>query len=160
MKSKWLVFTNAYIFFGTSLYAGVLWSLHFFWYPTWRVYTAENYYDHFIPPTAAATQFFTIVVPLMFACHAIMVWKEWKTDMRWVAVGALACLTGATYVGQFHIIPINKILAGRITDPARLTDLLQQWMALNDIRWVVMTISWLLLMYYFGSKAYRWDTRS
>jgi len=88
-----------------------------------------------------------------------MVWKEWKTGMRWIAVGSMACLTGATYVGTLHIIPINKILAGRLTDDARVTDLLQQWMRLNDIRFVVMTISWLLLMYYFGSKAYKWDTR-
>jgi uncharacterized membrane protein len=95
----------------------------------------------------------------MFLCHAIMVWKEWKTDMRWFAVGPLACLAGATYVGQLHIIPINKILTGRVTDVARVTELLQQWMFLNDIRWVLMTISWLLLMYYFASKAYKWDTR-
>lgn len=160
MKSKWLVFTNSYIFFGTTLYVGVLWSLRFFWYPTWRIYTAENYYDHFIPPTQAATRFFTIVVPVMFLCHVIMVWKEWKTNMRWIAVGALACLSGATYVGQLHIIPINKILAGHITDEARVTDLLQQWMFLNDIRWVFMTIAWLLMMYYFGSKAYKWDKQS
>ena len=160
MKSKWMVLNNAYIFFGDSLYAGVLWALRFFWYPTWRVYTADNYYDHFIPPTQAATRFFTFVVPVMFLCNVIMVWKEWKTGMRWIAVGSLACLSGATYVGQAHIIPINKILAGHVTDQARVTELFRQWMFLNDIRWVIMTLAWVLMMYYFGSKAYRWDARS
>ena len=160
MKSTWVAITNAYILFGDSLYAGVLWALHFFWYPTWQVYTASDYYDHFIPPTAAATRFFTVVVPLMFLCHGIMVWKEWRTGARWVALGALACLTAATYVGQFHIIPINKILATHVTDGARVTALMRQWMFLNDIRWVVMTMSWLLMMYYFAAKAHRWDAQT
>jgi uncharacterized membrane protein len=160
MKAKWQLFTNAYIFFGSSIYVGVLWALHFFWYPTWQVYTAANYYDHFIPPTQAATRFFTVVVPLMFIGYVLMVWKEWSTDMRWVSVGALLGLAGSTFVGQLYIIPINKILAGHITDDARVTDLMQQWMKLNDIRSVLMTISWLLLMYYFGSKAYKWDTQA
>lgn len=160
MKSKWLLLNNAYIFFGCSLYAGVLWALHFFWYPTWSVYTAANYYDHFIPPTQAATRFFTVVVPPMFLCLVIMVWTERKTTMRWVAAATLACLTAATYVGQFHIIPVNKILTQHITDQARVSELFQQWMSLNDIRWVIMTAAWLLMMYYFGSKAYRWDKQS
>ncbi len=160
MKSVWMVINNAYVFFGTTLYVGVLWALHFFWYPTWSVYNAANYYDHFIPPTLAATKFFTIVVPIMFLTHVIMVWKEWRTSMRWVAMVPLLCLAAASYVGQMHIIPINKILGTRVTDPARVSELLQQWMQLNDIRWVLMTASWVVLMYYFGAKAYKWDTRA
>jgi hypothetical protein len=160
MKEKLLVFNNACIFFGTTLYVGVLWALHFFWFPTWRNFKVDNYYDQFIPQTTAATQFFTIVVPIMFLCYVIMVWKEWKTKMRWISIGALACLALATYVGTLHIIPINKILAGHITDQARLTKLFQQWMFLNDIRWILMTISWVLLMYYFGAKAYKLDAQS
>ena len=38
-----------------------------------------------------------------------------------------------------------------------MTELLQKWMWLNDIRMVLMTLGWILLMYYFGSKAYRAD---
>lgn len=161
MKPVLMSINNAYIFFGTTLYCGVLWALHFFWYPTWRVFLVDNYYEHFIPPTAAATEFFTIVVPIMFLCHAIMVWQEWraKSNMRWIAIVPLACLTAATYVGQLHIIPINKILATRIADQARLTELFQQWMLLNDIRWVLMTVAWAAMMFYFGYKAYKWDTR-
>jgi hypothetical protein len=151
------VFTNAYVFFGTTLYVGVLWALHFFWFPTWTKLTVDNYYDQFIPQTATATRFFTVVVPLMFLGHAIMCWKEWKTSMRWVSLGALACLGAATYDGTLHIIPINKILATHITDPERVTALLKKWMCLNDIRMVLLTASWLLLMYYFGSKAHKAD---
>jgi hypothetical protein len=159
VKEKLLVFNSSCIFFGTTLYVGVLWALHFFWFPTWQDFKVENYYDQFIPQTAAATKFFTVVVPIMFLCSVIMVWKDWKTSMRWIAAGSLACLALATYVGTLHIIPINKILAARVTDQARLTDLFQQWMFLNDIRWVLMTLSWVLLMYYFGAKAYKLDTQ-
>ena len=158
MKSIWMVINNAYIFFGCTLYAGVLWALRFFWYPTWEVYTAGNYYDHFIPPTSAATRFFTIVVPLMFICHLIMIRAEWRTPMRWVAVAAMLCLVVSTFVGQMYIIPINKILATHIADNNEVARLLKEWMSLNDIRFIFMTLAWLLMMYYFGSKAYSWDT--
>jgi hypothetical protein len=157
VKSILMVFNNAYIFFGTTLYVGVLWSLHFFWFPTWTTLKVENYYDQFIPQTTAATKFFTIVVPIMFLAHVIMCWKEWKHGKRWISLAALAMLSGATYVGTQHIIPVNKILKGHLTDQAQVTELLQKWMSLNDIRMVLMTSSWLLLMYYFGSKARRAD---
>jgi hypothetical protein len=149
----WLLAINhAYAFFGTTLYVGVLWALHFFWYPTWRLFNVQNYYDQFIPPTSAATRFFTIVVPLMFLALVVMVWSEWKTRHRWTALLALACIGGATYVGQGFIIPVNKTLATHIADPARLTALLQRWMMLNDIRMAIMTVMWLTMMYYFVSK--------
>jgi uncharacterized membrane protein len=158
MKSIWMVINNAYVFFGCTLYAGVLWALRFFWYPTWEVYTAGNYYDHFIPPTTAATHFFTIVVPLMFMCHLIMIRSEWHTSMRWLSVAAMLCLVVSTFVGQMYIIPINHTLATHIADNNEVSRLLKEWMSLNDIRFIFMTLAWLLMMYYFGSKAYYWDT--
>jgi hypothetical protein len=157
MKAILYLINNACIFFGTTLYAGVLWSLHFFWFPSWTKLTVANYYDQFIPQTSTATRFFTVVVPIMFLCNAIMIKVEWKTRMRWASILALICVSGSTYVGQMHIIPINKILKGGIADQARLTDLLSQWMHLNDIRWVLMTVGWLTMMYYFGSKSMRAD---
>lgn len=147
-----LAAVHAYTFFGTTIYVGVLWALHFFWYPTWRLFTVQNYYDQFIPPTSAATRFFTVVVPLMFAALVTMVWTERKQRTWWTAALALACLAGATYVGQAHIIPVNKILATHITNPARLTELLQRWMLLNDIRMTIMTAMWLTMMWYFVKR--------
>ena len=38
------------------------------------------------------------------------------------------------------------------TDQGTLTSLLERWMALNDIRWILLTIMWLVMMYYFVSK--------
>ncbi len=157
MKSIWMVFNNAYIFFGTTLYVGVLWSLHFFWFPTWTNLKVENYYDQFIPQTTAATKFFTVLVPIMFLAHLIMCWKEWKGNMRWPSLAALGMLATATYVGTQHIIPVNKILKGHLTDQVQVTELLKKWMSLNDIRMALMTASWCLLMYYFAVKARRSD---
>jgi hypothetical protein len=152
MKQLLLVINHAYIFFGATLYVGVLWALHFFWFPGWTTLTVDNYYDRFIPPTTIATQFFTIVVPLMFLALVVMIVTEWKTRFRWVAIAALLCLGLATYVGQLHIIPINKILATGIAEQSQLSELLQQWMFLNDIRWVLLTLMWLIMMYYFTAK--------
>ena len=152
MKRILLALNHGYFFFGTTLYVGVLWALHFFWFPSWRTLTVENYYDQFIPQTSTATRFFTVVVPLMFLTGAIMAWREWRTPQRWYPLGALLCLATATFVGTRRIIPVNKILATHITDQARLTSLLQRWMELNDIRWVLLTIAWLLLMVYFFRK--------
>ncbi|MGH3118957.1 MAG: hypothetical protein ACRDQ2_17960 [Gaiellales bacterium] len=156
MKRVLLAINHAYLFFGTTLYVGVLWALHFFWFPSWRGLTVANYYEQFIPQTSAATRFFTIVVPLMILAMVVMLWSEWKTRLRWVPIVALLCLGGATFFGTMRIIPVNRILAGRVTDQARLTELLQRWMSLNDIRWVLLTILWLTLMYYFLRKGDTW----
>jgi Domain of unknown function (DUF1772) len=152
MKAKLLALNHAYIFFGATLYCGVLWALRFFWFPTWHHLTPANYYEQFIPQTDAATRFFTVVVPIMLFCNLVMIIAEWKGKFRWTAILALLCILGATFDGTLYIIPINKILAKTITDPAQLTALLERWMSLNDIRWILLTIMWLVMMYYFVAK--------
>ncbi len=139
------------LMFGTTVYMGVLWALHFFWYPSWEVMNVGNVQDHFILPTSAATRFFTVVVPIMFLTSIIMIWLEWKTKFRWHAIVGLLGVTGATLVGQILIIPVNKRIAGGV-DQATLTELLEEWMVLNDIRWIIITIMWLALMIYFLMK--------
>lgn len=152
MKAKLLALNHAYLFFGATLYCGVLWSLHFFWFPSWKNLQVDNYYNQFIPQTSAATRFFTIVVPLMFLTALILIISEWRTRLRWVAIAAMICIVAATYVGQLHIIPVNKILEQGVKDQAQLTAHLEHWMFLNDIRWVLLTIMWLVMMYYFIAK--------
>jgi hypothetical protein len=152
MKPKLLAANHAYSMFGTTLYVGVLWALRFFWYPGWRKLKVSNYFDQFVPQTTAATKFFTVVVPLMYLSLATMTVTERKSRLRWVPLGGLTCLSAATYVGQGHIIPINKILAQGVTDQTELEEYLRRWMALNDIRWGLMTTMWLILMYYFIAK--------
>jgi hypothetical protein len=152
MKGILLAINHAYVFFGATLYCGVLWALHFFWYPTWRHLQIANYYEQFIPQTDSATKFFTVVVPLMFLTLIIMIVAEWKGGVVWAPIAALLLLAGATYVGQAHIIPINKILARHVTDQAQLTAYLEKWISLNEIRWVLTTLMWLVMMIYFIVK--------
>ena len=153
MKSKWLALNHACIFFGTTLYCGVLWALHFFWFPTWAHLTVANYHDQFVPETLAATAFFTIVVPIMFFCCLVMIITEWRHGVfRWIAIAACACLAAATWVGQGYIIPINKIIDAGVAEQSQLSDLLERWMALNDIRWALLTLMWIVMMYYFVAK--------
>ena len=142
---------HGFLMFGTTVYVGVLWALHYFWYPSWEVMNVGNVQEHFILPTSAATEFFTIVVPIMFLCAIIMIVLEWKTKFRWHAIIGLLGVIGATFVGQVYIIPVNKTIAAGV-QPDQLNGLLQEWMVLNDIRWIIMTIMWLALMIYFLTK--------
>jgi glucan phosphoethanolaminetransferase (alkaline phosphatase superfamily) len=152
MKRILLAVNHSYLFFGATLYVGVLWALRFFWYPSWSKMTVDSVQDHFILPTNAATRFFTVVVPLMFLASIVFLVTEWKTRFRWTAILSLLCISAATYVGWLHIIPVNKLIKAGVADQAQLTPLFKQWMMLNDIRWVLLTVMWLTLMYYFIAK--------
>jgi len=152
MKKILFTINHVYLLFGTSLYVGVLWALHFFWYPSWETITLETVHDHFILPTEAATDFFTIVVPLMILTNIILIVQEWKTKYRWSTAFALFCFLVALYIGEFHIFPINDIIYSGVDSLERLRELFKQWMFLNDVRLVITTIMWLTLIYYFISK--------
>ena len=94
----------------------------------------------------------------MFVAGAVMIWMEWKTPQRWLAVFALACIVGATVVGQVLIIPVNETIAAGVM-PDVITGLFERWMLYNDIRWVIMTVMWLTLLVYFirkGDLLARW----
>ena len=75
---------HLFLMFGTTVYVGVLWALHFFWYPSWEVMNVGNVQDHFILPTSAATKFFTIIVPIMFLCSGVMIRLGRVRDNRMV----------------------------------------------------------------------------
>lgn len=152
-KQLLLDINNAYLMFGTTMYVGVLWALHFFWYPSWSVMNLSNVQDHFINPTAAATDFFWIVVPLMILANIILIISEWRTKYKYVGFICMACVFGASYYGQALIIPINDYIhAGSVNSEQELTSLLKDWMKYNDARWIIMSIQWLAMMYFFTSK--------
>jgi glucan phosphoethanolaminetransferase (alkaline phosphatase superfamily) len=152
MKNPLLNINHALLMLGTTIYVGVLWALHFFWYPSWENMTLDVVQAHFIGPTSEATKFFTIVVPIMFVCNLVLIWAEWRTRFRWVAIVAILGIIGSTLVGQLLIIPINQAIAKGVATQAELTPMLQEWMKLNDVRWVMMNVMWLALMYFFLSK--------
>ncbi len=141
-----------FLMFGTTVYMGVLWALKIFWFPGWKSITTDVVQEHFIGPTGRATVFFTIVVPVMFICNAIMIWREWHTKYRWTSIISMIGIVGSTIVGKLLIIPINNEIALGKTNQADLTVMLQTWMNYNDIRWIMMTIMWLALMYFFLTR--------
>lgn len=56
-KQFLLDLNNAYLMFGTTVYVGVPWALHYFWYPSWTSMNLASVQEHFIAPTGAATDF-------------------------------------------------------------------------------------------------------
>ncbi len=152
MKENLLVINHAYFFFGTTIYAGTLWALRFFFYQSWNALNVGNVHAHFVGPTRRATTFFTVVVPLMFVASVVMVVTEWGKAQLWQSLVGLAAITVSTVVGKGLIIPINKRITAGVADDATLVPLLKRWMQYNDIRFVVMTLGWIAMMWYFAAR--------
>ena len=152
MKPYLLAVNHAYIFFCTSLYLGLFWSLNFFWFPSYRELQVDNYVDQIIPQTTAATEFFIPVISVMAVAVAVMLVFEWKTRFRWIPLLWIPALGGTVMVQQLLIEPVNDRLAAGVTSQAALLELLEQWMLLNQVRGGVLTVMWLVMMYYFVAK--------
>src|SRR5690606_19788361 len=150
LKKTLIDINNKYIFFCASIYLGLFWSLHFFWFPNYPdTLTVDNYYDAIIPITNAATRFFLITIPIMAVTLAIMLITEWKTRLRWVPLAWIPGLLAPVLVQQIFIEGVNDQFKAGVTDPATLQELLQKWMFLNDVRWIILTIMWFITMYFF-----------
>ena len=159
-KQNLLDLNNAYIFFCSSMYLGMFWSLHFFWFPNYpKTLNVTNYYDAIIPQTDLATKFFFITIPVMAVAILIMLITEWRTKLRWVPLTWIPGLLIPAVVQQQFIESINDQFKAGITDPELLQKLLKEWMFLNDIRWIVLTIMWLITMYFFIAKARHHQSR-
>jgi len=157
MKPILLTLNHAYLFFGTTLYVGVLWAMRFFWYPSWGEITLADVQVHFVGPTSRATAFFTIVVPLMFLTNLIFIIAERKSPTVILAVLAALCIGCATYVGQAYIIPVNHEIGAGLASQAELHEKLGQWMTYNTIRFWLMTPMWLIMITYFVIKGHLLD---
>lgn len=148
--------SNAYIFFCASIYLGMFWSLHFFWFPNYpSTLNLDNYYDAIIPQTTLATKFFFITIPIMVAALVVMLISEWKTKFMWVPLAWIPGLFAPVIVQQAFIEKINDEFSAGVSDEARLQVLLGDWMFLNDLRWIILTIMWGITMYFFIAKAKR-----
>jgi len=153
VKQTLIDINNAYIFFCASLYLGMFWSLHFFWFPNYpKTLNIDNYYDAIIPQTTLATKFFFITIPIMAFAILIMLLTEWKSKLRWIPLAWIPGLLIPVVVQQKYIENVNEQFISGITDPVKLTELLKEWMFLNDIRWIILTIMWLITMYFFIAK--------
>ncbi|MBD8489043.1 hypothetical protein IFO69_09825 [Echinicola sp. CAU 1574] len=154
LKQTLVDINNAYIFFCSSIYLGMFWSLHLFWFPNYpSTLNLENYYDAIIPQTTLATKFFFITIPIMAVAIVIMLITEWKTKLKWVPILWAPGLLIPVVIQQAYIETINNEFIDGVTDEARLQELLQEWMYLNDLRWIILSIMWGVTMYFFIAKA-------
>jgi len=155
MKTKLLLFSYVILFAGVSIYFGTGWSTVIFQFPTLPELNVGNYYLHFVPQVAAATGFFTVLVPLMCLICLVMLKKEWHSRVRWVPIVVLLCIIAASAITYFLIFPINREMAARITDPQQLTVAIGKWVQYTWYRVALWSIEWAALMYYFASRAYQ-----
>lgn len=154
MKQILIDISNAYIFFCASLYLGLFWSLHFFWFPHYPdTLNVENYYDAIIPQTTTATEFFFITIPIMAVAIVIMLITEWKTKFRWVPILWIPGLLAPVIIQQMYIEKVNNQFIEGISEMTTLQELLSEWMFLNDLRWIILTIMWAVTMYFFIAKS-------
>ena len=153
IKQTLVDINNAYIFFCASIYLGMFWSLHFFWFPNYpKTLNVGNYYDAIIPQTNLATKYFFITIPIMAVAILIMLITEWKSKLMWVPIAWIPGLLAPVVVQQRFIEDINDQFKAGVTDPAVLQNLLTDWMFWNDVRWIILTIMWLITMYFFIAK--------
>jgi len=156
MKRFFLALNHGYYFWGTSIYVGLLWALHFIFYPSWKSITPDSVQEHFMVPVNAATAFFTIVVPVMLLSGLVMICSEWKNGKKITTIAAYLSLLLMMIVGYFLIKPINdavaKSIADKTLDSPHLAAQLADWMFYNDLRLVIMTAMWMILLYYFYKK--------
>jgi hypothetical protein len=132
-----------------AMYFGTGWSLVLFSFPIRSRLTIHTYYDQFVPQVTLATRFFTWMTSLMIATSIVMLISEWE-HYWWAPSAVLAGVVAATALTMAFILPLNKVMAARITDPAVLDTTLRRWMALNRVRVALWTVQWLAMATYFG----------
>jgi hypothetical protein len=81
-----------------------------------------------------------------------MLITEWKTRFRWVPIAWVVGLGVPIWVQQGPIEKVNDALKAGVTDPQQLSELVNRWMMLNDVRMVILTTMWCVTLYYFMAK--------
>lgn len=152
MKEILLTINDVYWLVGATIYVGVLTTLRLFLYPSWTTLRPETTHDHFTLPTEAATRFFLIAIPTWIFVAIVMIVSEWGETTIWPPIIAFLGLMTTTLVGWFGIQPINREIKAGVSDEARLRELLQRWMKINDLRWAAVIIMWAALCAYFVIK--------
>ncbi len=149
-----LLLNHSLLFLCCSMYLGTGGFLLFFLFPLEPQLTVDNYYLVFVAPVASATSFFTYMTVVMIICALIMLFTEWFSGIRWVPVVVLLAVAAATALTTVFIFPINKELAGGITDAARLEVVVHHWANLSRIRLSLWVIQWAAMMYWFYRLAW------
>ena len=155
MKGRLLIANHVFLLLCASMYLGTGGSLVLFSFPVAPQLTPDNYYLQFVPQVQAATEFFTTMTKLMLAACLVMLVAEWRQPTRWVPIVVLLAILVATGVTMKWIFPLNAAMAGHITDPVKLHQVLDEWMQLNRLRADLWCVQWAALAWYFARWTYR-----
>ena len=155
MKAPLTVWNASFLFLTTAMYLGTGWSLWLFQFPVAPHLTPQTYYWAFVPQVASATSFFTWMTSLMILSALIMLWLEWKTDMRWVPIVVLVAVLTATGLTVKFIFPYNNAMSAGIQDAVQLQEILAKWMMWNKVRVSLWTVQWAAMMWYFGRRTWQ-----
>ena len=136
-----------------SMYLGTGGSLALFQFPSFGSITVDNYRLIINDPVHRATVFFTYMTNVMLLNCVVMFVGEFRTRMRWFPVAVLVELTSVTLLTVLGIFRYNDQLYAGITDPAKLKEVLDSWLALNWLRVSIWAVMWLTVMGYFSVKA-------
>ncbi len=153
MRGTLVTVNDSFFFFIATIYVGAMWTIRFFFYPSWNSMKVADLPNHFVIPVKAATQFFTYVLPPMLCAGAVMIVTEWGKAQLWQAIVAFAGVSVSILAFEIWIKPVN-IRIGQVTDDKTLTPLLQKWMALNNIRFASTTVTWLATMWFFVGRGH------
>ncbi|MEA2214228.1 MAG: hypothetical protein QOF83_4176 [Solirubrobacteraceae bacterium] len=149
MHSTLIVLNDVLLLACCSMYLGTGWSLILFSFSNAANLTIDNYYEQFVPQVTAATRFFTVMTIVMLGAAGVMIVSEWHHRV-WAPVIVLVGVIAATVLTEVVILPVNKVMAGHIRDPALLRATLSRWMTFNRFRVALWTLSWLAMAIYFG----------
>lgn len=148
----WLAANDLFLLLCTSMYLGTGWSLALFSFPVAGKLRPDNYYDQFVPQVQAATRFFTVMTTLMLAAGAVMVVWEPISWQRLFPAIVLAGVVAATTLTVIWILPLNRRMAGGITDQTELDSVLGRWMRLNWLRVGLWTLQWASMAVWLGVR--------
>jgi Domain of unknown function (DUF1772) len=152
MKGKLLATTYLAALFVTTIYVGLMWSLHFFWFPSWQEVASTDFRNHFEVPVREATRFFTYLVPIQLLSLGILAWIEFRGRFRWLTLSSFIIMSATHVLAIILIFPINRKLSAVGTPELEVRSGLQQWMMYNDGRGFLATTVWFLLLVYILKK--------
>ncbi len=152
MKETLLTINHVYLLAGATIYVGVLTTLRLFLYPTWTDVRPDNLQQRFSQPVEAATKFFTMAIPTWTFSVLVMIVTEWGESTMWAPIVAFLMLMTTAIMTLLVIQPINRQLKAGVRDMAQMTDLLQRWMKINNVRWGIVIVFWAAVVWYFVQK--------
>ena len=132
-----------YILAVSSIYMGLLISLHLFWYPTWEMISITNLEDNFNQPVLHAVKTFKPLVVILNICALILIPLA---KPRLLFVLLFIFILTFTGISIKYILPLNHTLAN-LNDEKIISQNLILWMKYNDYRMGIIVATWLLTLY-------------